>query len=594
MSNLYTVGIDLGTTNTVVSYFKHTDQEPQLQLLEIQQITEPGVKEKKAQLPSFLYQPLQSELENDDGQDYKLPWSKGTWIAGTYARDRGAEVPHRFIASAKSWLCQHNINRKEAFLPFQSEDDVDKVSPFAATVQYLEHLVGCWNQEMNLPLQEQTIVLTVPASFDEEARKLTEEAAIQAGLNNLTLLEEPQAALYAWVAHQGDQWRNEVNENDVILVCDIGGGTSDFSLIKVSNHEGNLQLERSAVGDHVLLGGDNMDLALAYHAKARMEENKKLTTWQVRSLWFKARQIKENLLSGKSDKAQFTILGTGLKKLIGGTIKAEFSKDEVQTILTDGFFPKCGIEDHPQENKKAGVQEMGLPYANDAAITKHLAQFLCKQSSGKEDFVWPTKILFNGGVFNCDPMRERVIGVINNWLRENGQKDIQALNHRSLDQAVAFGASYYGWARSGQGIRIRAGIPRSYYIEVASAMPAIPGMPAPKRALCIAPFGMEEGSEATLKGETFALTTGEPASFQFLSSTIRQDDLHGDSVEDWDENEIELSLNMDTVLENSSELTNPIPVRLGAKVTEVGTLELYFQHTDSDRKWKLEYQVRDS
>ncbi|MBF0197535.1 MAG: Hsp70 family protein, partial [Planctomycetes bacterium] len=509
-----------------------------------------------------------------------------------FARDRGAEVPARFVSSVKSWLCQSGVDRKKNFLPFQSEEDLTKISPFSVTKHYLNYIAHSWQQSMECPLSEQEITLTVPASFDEEARKLTEEAAREVGFQKLTILEEPQAALYSWVAAQGEEWRKEVEEDDVILVCDIGGGTSDFSLITVVNKDGNLALERSAVGEHILLGGDNMDLALAYQAKARMESKKKLTSWQLRSLWFKARQIKEKLLSGEDDKAQFTVLGTGIKKLIGGTLKAEFSAKEVQSILVDGFFPKCSIEDHPKEAKAAGLQEIGLNYASDASITKHLAKFLSRQSES-ESFKWPTKILFNGGVFNCDNMRERCIEVINSWLSEVGEKEVSCLNHRSLDNAVALGASYYSSARQGKGIRIRAGIPRSYYIQVESAMPAIPGMEAPQKAVCIAPFGMEEGTSDSLKSETFALTTGIPASFQFLSSTIRQEDGVGQILEDWDEEELELTSPMDVTLENSEGLANPVPVNIGAAVTEVGTLELFFTHTESERRWKLEYNVRD-
>ena len=586
----YTVGIDLGTTNSVVSYFENEIENPEINLLKIKQNIEPGVVEEKEVLPSFLYYPLQSELDADLTE--KFAWQKNNWIAGAYARDRGVEVPGNFVSSAKSWLCQNNMNRKEAILPFQSEDCPQKISPFEASIIYLETIAGCWREKMDSDLGEQNIILTIPASFDEEAKKLTEEAATKAGFKNLILLEEPQAALYAWVASQGDNWRNEVEKDDVILVCDIGGGTSDFSLIKVVSEEGNLSLQRTAVGEHILLGGDNMDLALAYHAKAKMEASKKLNASQLRSLWYKARKVKEDILKGKTEKAQFTILGTGLKRLIGGTLKAEFTPEEVQNILVDGFFPNCQFDEHPVEQNNAGIQEIGLPYASDAAITKHLARFIARQID-TPNFSWPSKILFNGGVFNCDKMRSRLLEVINGWLSSVDQENIIPLNHSSLDHAVAKGASYYGCTRAGKGIRIRSGISRSYYIQVASAMPAIPGMPAPQKAFCIAPFGMEEGSEVKLEGKSFALTTGMPASFQFLSSTIRTEDQSGTVLEDWDDEELEETSNMEVTLDSVPDLDNPIPVQLGTKVTETGTLEIFFKHTESERQWQLEYSVRE-
>lgn len=589
-SSRYTVGIDLGTTNTVVSYFETEADFPRIQLLPIEQHVEAGVVEDREQLPSFLYQPLAQEREENPSQ---LAWENNAWVGGVYARDRGAEVPNRFVSSAKSWLCQSGVDRKEAFLPFGSEEEVEKISPFEATCQYLRHVSGNWRNKMGCLLSDQAVIITVPASFDEQARKLTEEAAKSLGLEHLTILEEPLAALYAWVSHQGDGWRNEVEQGDVILVCDVGGGTSDFSLITVADDGGNLGLKRTAVGEHILLGGDNMDLALAYQAKAKMEQKKKLSSWQLRGLWYQARKIKEDILSGKTNNATFTVLGSGIKKLIGGTLKAEFSFEEINHTLTEGFFPACTIDEHPSENVRSGVKEIGLPYASDAAVTRHLARFIARNAN-KEDFKWPNKILFNGGVFNCEAMRDRVTNVINSWLSEMGQPLMVPLNYSSLDHSVALGASYYGWSRLGKGIRIRAGIPRSYYIEVESSMPAIPGFPAPKKACCIAPFGMEEGSDVALESETFALRTGEPVQFTFLASNLRQEDQSGEVIEDWDEDEIEEAHKMEITLDSEPGMESPIPVQLGAKVTEVGTLELYFKNPSTGKRWTLEYQVRET
>jgi len=304
-----------------------------------------------------------------------------------------------------------------------------------------------------------------------------------------------------------------------------------------------------------------------------------------------ARKIKEDLLGGKQEKATFTLLGSGLRSLIGGTLKAEFDAEETLSFLMDGFFPKTGLEELPTENPSHGVQEMGLPYASDAAITKHLAKFLVRQSES-EDFEWPNRILFNGGVFNCDGLRERVLQVIDSWGEGLQSPPIQQLQYKSLDDSVARGAAYYAWSRTGKGIRIRAGIPRSVYIEVASSMPAIPGVPPPKKALCIAPFGMEEGSEIQLEGETFALRTGAPVKFSFLSSTVRKDDSVGYDLEDWGEEEMDGHHSMEVSLEKVEGLEGAVPVQLRARVTEVGGLELFFFHEGSGQKWKLEYQLR--
>lgn len=588
----YTVGIDLGTTNSVVSYFENDSPSPNIEVLGIEQITSPGNTEKLDHLPSFLYQPLAQEIEGDKINDYAVSGLNGPWVSGAYARDRGAEVPGRFVSSAKSWLSQKGMNCRDDFLPFQSEDDLEKISPLKTSVRYLKHMANSWRKEKNCELADQSIILTVPASFDEEARKLTEEAARECGFTQFTILEEPLAALYAWVAREGDTWRKEVETGDVILVCDIGGGTSDFSLIQVEDEDGDLALKRTAVGEHILLGGDNMDLALAYQAKMKIEEKgKKLGAWQVRSLWFKARKLKETLLGSNQEEGQLTLLGSGTK-LIGGTLKANFTKDEVNQFLLDGFFPKCNLEDKPAEAMATGLQEMGLPYAADAGVTRHLASFLMKQSES-ENFRWPNKVLFNGGVFTCELMRERVMEVLKSWMATKANSEVSELGHHSLDHAVSRGAGYFGWTRTGNGIRIRAGVSRSHYICIQSAMPAIPGMPPQQKAVCIVPYGMEEGQELRLEGEPFSLVTGRPARFQFLSSTIRQEDDLGKSLDQWDDDELEASSTMEVTLESDDAPGTVVPVQLGARVTDVGILELFFSHTDSERQWKLEYSVRE-
>lgn len=583
------IGVDLGTTNSVISTATFQGDEAKIDLLQIEQIAGPGSTNKLDRLPSFLFHPLANE--SAEGEPFALDWNDGkSWVAGEWARERGADVPNRFVSSSKSWLCLPGTDRRKPILPPDSAEDIEKISPYDASVFYLKHLAGALQKQAKAGVGEHDAVLTVPASFDEEARQLTLQAAREAGFENLTMLEEPQAAIYAWLFDCGEEWRDKVEKGDTILVCDVGGGTSDFSLVRVVDRDGNMELERVAVGEHILLGGDNMDLALAYQARKRLQDQgKKINASQLRSLWFQARRMKEDLLGG-AERSQVTLLGSG-SKLIGGTLKAEFNRDEVVSLLVDGFFPRCSMEDMPKEPDRAGLHEVGLPYAADAAVTRHLAKFISRQMS-RDDVSWPTHILFNGGVFRSEILRERCVEVINSWLEDAGRSPIVQLGHGSLDSAVAKGAAYYGLSRQGKGIRIRAGISRGHYIEVESSLPAVPGMEAPSRAICIAPFGMEEGSECTLNRETFALRVGQSAKFRFLSTTLRPEDSPGDSVEDPGD-EFESSREMTVELPAEEGMDSPVPVKLGAKVTEVGTLELFFRHVESGREWKLEYGVRE-
>ena len=596
----YVIGIDLGTTHTALAYVDTldapADQPPAVKLLPIVQTTAPGVVEPRELLPSFIYLAAGHELA---AGALDLPWAADRdFTVGSFARDQGAAVPHRLVASAKSWLCHPGVDRTAPILPWGApEDEVGKISPLDAAVRHLEHLRDAWNAELarddaSLRLEHQDVLLTVPASFDAVARELTMTAARRAGLTTVTLLEEPQAAFYAWLAQRGEGWRQQLKVGDMVLVCDVGGGTTDFTLIAVESQQGDLALERVAVGEHILLGGDNMDLALALTVAGRLENSgQRLDPWQTRALWYACRRAKEQLLADPElATAAVTILGRG-SKVIGGSIKAALTRDDVGAALVDGFFPRCQADERPARGRRGGLQELGLPYASDAAITRHLAKFLGDQRRGSG--VLPTALLFNGGVMKALPLRQRVIDVVNGWLQAADRPPLQELPSDSLDLAVAHGAAYYGLVRRGRGIRIRGGVARSYYIGIESAMPAVPGLPAPLKALCVVPFGMEEGTDASIEGQHFGMIVGEPVEFRFLSSTRRKDDPLGTLLERWGEDEIEELVPVQTAMNDDRDPPGTtIPVTLHSRVTEIGTLELALHGSDG-RSWRLEYEVRE-
>jgi hypothetical protein len=442
------------------------------------------------------------------------------------------------------------------------------------------------------PIAKQEILLTVPASFDAVARELTVQAAAAAGLDNVTILEEPQAAFYAWLDTHRDGWRDEVGVGDVILVCDVGGGTTDFTLIEVDEDGGQLTLERVAVGDHILLGGDNMDLTLAYGLREKLAgQNVKLDEWQFRGLVLSCREAKEKLLSDpQAEQQQIAILGRG-RKVIGGTLKTEVRRDEVDRILLDGFVPRCAIADAPQAPRRTSLQEIGLPYAADPSITRHLAQFLTRQAvNGKP--ARPTAVLFNGGVMRAPMLRDRLVDVVDAWFAGDSKAGLRVLGGSDPEHAVARGAVYYGLARRGRGVRIRGGTARAYYIGIEATMPAVPGMRPPLRALCVVPRGIEEGSDVDLPDRRFGLTVGQPSDFRFLSSSVRGDDSVGTLLEDWDEGELVEMAPLETTLEWPGQEGAIVPVRLQARVNELGVLELWCIAADGDRRWKLEFNVR--
>jgi hypothetical protein len=607
----YTVGIDLGTTNSVIAYAPipnvgERSEPPPLQLLPIPQLIGPGQLESRDSLPSFLYLPREGELES-----LKTPLldDPAGGVAGHYARQQSADNPQRVVVAAKSWLCHGRVGRTEAVLPWQSPPEVHKVSAFDCTQRFLTHLVAAWHAAYpDAPLGDQQVVLTVPASFDPAARELTRQAAIEAGLpDHFVLLEEPQAAVYRWLAAHADDWRDVLSAGDLLLVVDVGGGTTDLTLVTVDEVDGELSLQRLAVGNHLLLGGDNMDLALAHHVGTRLQQQgHDLDPWQSVSLWHACRDAKEQLLSGSGpDEQTISVLGRG-SSLIGSTISTILNRDETQSLIVDGFFPQSARGDRPQRQAASGFQDIGLPYEADPAITKQVGAFLAdhagelersaasEQSGGESQsagVTGPTHVLFNGGVFRSEALRHRMQDVINSWCKSpplilGGPDD--------LDSAVALGAAHYGWSKQAGGIRIRGGAARAYYIGIETAGLAIPGAPRPLRALCVAPQGMEEGTEAEVPGGEVGMVVGEPARFRFFSSTTRGDDTVGTQLDRWTPQELVEGQPIELTLTSESAGDDPfVPVRFVSRITELGMFELWCHATRTDDQWKMEFNIRE-
>jgi molecular chaperone DnaK (HSP70) len=595
----YAIGVDLGTTHSAVSYVDldlSEGEEVSQFVLPIPQLTSPGSIEAQELLPSFLYLPHVDELAKGE---LTLPWNaEAQRAAGVLARDLGGKTPLRLISSAKSWLCHPGVDRRGAILPVDAPDEVTRVSPLDASEHYLAHLRAAWDHKHpEAPLAKQDVTITVPASFDPAARELTAEAARRAGYIRLTLLEEPQAALYSWIQRTSGDWRGHVSVGDVLLVIDLGGGTADFSLITVTEEAGALTLERIAVGEHILLGGDNMDLALAHTIRVKLEtEGKSLDDWQLRALTHGCRVAKEKLLGdGEPDSVRVVVPSRG-SKLIGGTMRTELTRGEVESVILDGFFPIVDMDERPRSRGRAALTQLGLPYAQDAGITRHLAAFLGRQAgalSDGSDFARPTAILFNGGVFKSAILRERIMSVINAWLVTAGAPPARVLEGADLDLACARGAAYYGYVRRGGGVRIRGGTAKAFYVGVEAAMPAVPGLEPPLSALCLAPFGLEEGSDAGSPEQPFGLVVGEPVRFRFFGSSVRRDDVVGTVLDRWNDGELEELNELEATLPAEDRTAGEVvPVFLRARVTEVGTLKLEAIPRTGGPPWAVEFDVR--
>src|SRR5580704_11013365 len=601
----YLIGIDLGTTNSAVAFVDtresaNQDASSEIRVFEVAQLARPGEVRALPLLPSFLYFPTEDELSSGT---VSLPWEeRPSSIVGMMARDQGALVPGRQVSSAKSWLCQNAIDRGANILPRQAEPPEPMVSPVEASARNLKHLRNAWNHAMTGEVatnpqqlfENQEIVLTVPASFDEEARELTVEAARQAGLQTLTLLEEPLAAFYARVAaHQKDVGEH-LRDGDLVLICDIGGGTSDFSLVRAQVKGLNVQFERTAIGDHLLLGGESLDLALANRVEQKLK--KKLSLRQRHGLRIACSVAKERLLTEENiDRLPISVLGGG-RSVVDHMLSSELTRDEVTDAITSGFLPLSSPDQMPLRTRVAGLREIGLPYATDPAITKHLAAFLKQaamamgaESGSPSQFndrpllARPDAVLFNGGFCIPEIARERITEAIVHWFGDGGSRRPKILRNDVMSSAVAIGAAYYGRAKRGTGLRIKAGSARTHYVGIRSEH----GI----KAVCVMPAGTNEGTTLPLLDREFAVLTNRPVSFHLYSSTIRHD-AHG-AIAELDPEEVYHHAPLVTLLRYGKKLQQmELAVRLSVSFTEVGTLELWCESLNSPHRWPLRFELR--
>ncbi len=599
------VGIDLGTTHTALCVATEHQGVITNQVVPLAQLAGPDSLESHPLLPSCVY------FGHDTEPPLALPWDASRRFAvGRFAERRGAETPGRVVSSAKSWLVHPSVDRRSNLLPLTASDDLEKISPVEATFRILEHVVESFNHspfgERLGRLEELPVTLTVPASFDAAARDLTVEAALAAGLSELTLLEEPQAALYAWLSKLGSRFSEYLKPGDVVLVIDVGGGTTDFSAISVTEQEGCLALSRIAVGDHILLGGDNMDLLLGLQLKKQLEaEGHQLDAWQLQSLVYAARRGKEQLLSDPTQsRVHVAAAGRG-SQLFGQTLRAELERELVLGLLVDGYFPEVPSNATPAIRTRSALTRIGLPYAADPGITRHLAAFLRRQAGALEttsseearrSLLTPTKLLLNGGVLKSPVFTERLRSVLDGWLRAEGAAPASLLPGEDLDLAVAQGAAYFGLVEQGHGLRIRGGTARAYYVGIESPLPAVPGFEPPPSALCVAPFEMQEGTEVELQASSVGIVVGETVNFRFFGSTTRREDPAGHVLDD------ALAAGLEEL--SPIEVTLPaegrpegdiVPVLLRARVTNIGTLELEavpLEPAIAGEKWKVELSVR--
>ncbi len=595
----YVVGIDLGTTNSAVTYIDTHEQPWQIRVLPLPQFISPDEVESRDSLPSFHYQPVAGQCSN-------LPWQKKaeSYSVGVFARDEGAKTSGRQVSSAKSWLCHPGVDRTAKLLPWHGAEDVERLSPVEVSASYLKHIRQAWDAKFRQDaLADQDIVLTLPASFDEVARELTVEAAAGAGLPRVVLIEEPQAAFYAWVYKHSDDWEERVAPGQKILVCDIGGGTTDFTLIHVrksdagGEHAERIQFHRVAVGNHLILGGDNLDLALAHHIEHKIKPGGKLEAKQWDVLLGNCRQVKEQLLGADAPESMTVNLPGSGSKLIGGGLQVEVTRKEVADLLLEGFLPQVDLSDKPVV-RQSGFQEFGLPYATDAGMTRYLATFLSAHRDDARDEVAesdhdparPDVILFNGGFFASELLRERLLEVMTGWFQGDDHADWPPtiLENDRLDLAVARGAAYYGMVRRGDGVRIAASLARSYYVGVASNS----SDSEDQVAVCLVPGNAESGQDFELTQRPFRLAVSQPVEFPLYVSSTRLADLPGDVIP-VDREQMRPMPPIRTVLKTRSRNeTGDISVNLRVHLTEVGTIELWCHEVDTDRNWRLQFDIR--
>ncbi|MBM4258813.1 MAG: hsp70 family protein [Deltaproteobacteria bacterium] len=585
----YLIGIDLGTTNCAVAYVD-TTRSRAVQHFPVTQLVNEAVAAPLPMLPSFLYLPGPRDLP---AGSLVLPWDhERDYAVGQFARVQGARIPGRLVSSAKSWLSHAGVERNAAILPWGGPPEVSKLSPVAASARYLQHIREAWNQRMGkqFALETQQVILTVPASFDEVARELTVQAAEQAGLTRVTLLEEPQAAFYAWLAKHTDSWQGQLRAGNTILVCDIGGGTTDFSLIAVTEGKTQLQLERVTVGDHLLLGGDNMDIALARQVEARMAKGGRLDAQRWSTLTHLCRVAKEDLFADPNRQSvPITLAGRG-SAVVGGTLSDALNRDELERTIVEGFFPVVNVDNFPRRSARVGLQEFGLPYATEAEIPRHLAFFLHQhaQTTGR-----PDAILFNGGALTPHVIRERIVDIVSRWFaaaNENWRPTV--LTSTSLDLAVAYGAAYYGLVRRGQGVRIGGGSARAYYIGVDMQTQTAAEPHDAVKALCLVRHGMEEGEEVHLSEPEFEVVANQPVSFPLYASSTRMSDQPGQLLT-LSAEEVSTLPAIRTVLRFGKKAGMvKIPVQVSARFTEIGTLELWCEAQQTNHRWRLQFQLR--
>ena len=591
----YLIGIDLGTTHTVVAAADVSNgaENAQPKLFEIEQLIAPGEVAKRPLLPSFRYHPAAGELPE---QQLILPWDNQPLpgdeipnVVGELARELGSRVEGRQIASAKSWLSHDKVDRSAAILPWAAADDVEKISPVIASASYLNHVRCAWNHEHpDAPLEQQTVVITVPASFDEAARALTLQAAELAGYPDVTLLEEPQAVCYDWFHRNRDTAAEQLAQTRLLFVVDVGGGTTDLSLIKVDARDRQLKLDRIAVGDHLMLGGDNVDLALAHQAEARIHGNgRKLSAASLSQLIQQSRKAKELLLGEQPpEAARVTLLGSGAR-LIGGAKSAEFSRTEVQSLALDGFFPLIAFGEQPARRSSA-VVEFGLPYAADPAVSRYLSQFLtqhqgsCRSALGvsEPEQAIPDAVLFNGGVFRSAALKARALALLSHWRSQ----PVTELPNAHPDLAVAFGAVAFALARQTSSLKIGGGSARSYFLQVQTGK-------GEHKGVCLLPKGTEEGTEIALDEHRFALRLNQPV--QFHLSAYSGDNAFGPGeLVDLDDDRF-LPLPPLVAALDTDSTESEVPVTLITRLTEVGTLDIHCRsEAHPAQRWKVEFQLR--
>jgi molecular chaperone DnaK (HSP70) len=600
----YVIGIDLGTTNSAVSYVdlsalkdagskgkKPFEKKNLVKVFNIPQLTGHGEFTKNSVLPSFLYIPGKYDISE---QVLKHPWKKRQDLfAGSFARDHGSKIPSRLVSSAKSWLCNPRADRRAKILPWGSEG-FERVSPVTATSEYLLHIKNAWNhfvKDEDKFLENQFVVITVPASFNEAARDLTMEAVEKAGFApSVVLLEEPLAAFYSWLIIHENDWQSCVKPDDLILVCDVGGGTTDFSLIVLKESKGSPRFERMAVGDHLILGGDNIDLALAKKVASKFKSGPSLTSDKWKTLCHRCREAKERILDTGEPSVRITIKGEG-RSLIAGTLAADLTKQDVEKILLDDFYPFVDSMESLKLDPGKEITDFGLPFERESAVTRHIIRFLehhrqdVKKTLLKDPM--PDFILFNGGTLKPSLARERIRQAIGRWF---GSKDAdlpQILENKNPELAVGIGAAYYGLVKQGQGVRVGSGSPRSYYLGV-----CVKDEEIVSKAVCVVERGLDEGSVIDLPEMKYEVRANEPVSFDIFHSSYRSGDTAG-RVVNIDDSFSSMAPVQTIIRFGKNGLRKIIPVTIGAEYTEMGTLSMYCHSGVSDHKWKLQFQLRD-